>query len=189
VKSKKQKMIDFLLKNANPSIKRRIKSEILHNLTADEAALYQEQIMQEEMIQRIIACQQENGWIGKKLHGGLDTQEGATKYLAEKAIDKETPVLKQAMGAFASIPLDDWCYDTRGKIIDEFKVTGHGHNLIRCACIARAGYDDVIDISPQIQLSLDSFHRVLEVDSVLDITHLIRGGKQLVFNDYEKWPY
>lgn len=164
VKSKKQKMIDFLLKNANPSIKRRVKSEILHNLIADEAALYQEQIMQEETIQRIISCQQENGWIGKSLHGGLDTQEGATKYLAEKAVDKETPVFKWAMEAFASIPLDDWCYDTNGKIIDEFKVTGHGHNLIRCACIARAGYDDVIDISPQIQLSLDCFRRVLEVD-------------------------
>ena len=81
MKSKKQKIIDFLLRNANPSIKRRIKSEILHNLTADDAALYQEQIMQEEMIQRIIACQQENGWIGKSLHGGLDTQEGGTKTL------------------------------------------------------------------------------------------------------------
>ena len=105
MKSKKQKMIDFLLKNANPSIKHRVKSEILHSLTADEATLYQEQIIQEEMIQRIIACQQENGWIGKSLHGGLDTQEGGTKYLAEKALNKETPVLKRAMSAFASVPL------------------------------------------------------------------------------------
>jgi hypothetical protein len=188
VKSKKQKMIDFLLKNANPSIKRRLKSEILRNLTPDEAALFQEQIMKEPMIQRIMACQQENGWIGKSLHGGIETQEGGTKYLAEKAVDKETPVLKRAMEAFATIPLDDWCYDTRGKIIDEFKVTGHGHNLIRCACIARAGYDDVIDISPQIQLSLDCFKRVLEVDSVLDITHPVHGGKQRVFYENEKWP-
>lgn len=188
MKSKKQRMIDFLLKNANPSIKRRVKSEILQSLTADDAAIYQEQIMQEEMIQNIIACQQENGWIGKSLHGCLDTQEGGTKYLAEKALDKETPVLRRAMEAFASVPLDDWCYDTRGKIIDEYKVTGHGHNLIRCACIARAGYDDVIDISPHIRLSLDCFQRVLEVDSVLDISHTMRNGKQLVFNDYEKWP-
>ena len=67
-------------------------------------------------------------------------------------------------------------------------MTGHGHNLIRCAYIARAGYDDVIDISPQIQLSLDCFKRVLEVDSVLDISHLIRNGKQLVFNENERWP-
>ena len=52
MKSKKQKMIDLLLENANPSIKRRIKSEILHNLTADEAAQYQEQIIQEEIMQQ-----------------------------------------------------------------------------------------------------------------------------------------
>lgn len=188
MKSKKQKMIDFLLKNANPSIKRRVKGEILDDLAADEVALYQEQIMKEPMIQGIIAYQQENGWIGKSLHGGLDTQEGATKYLAGKAVDKETPVLRRAMEAFATIPLDDWCYDTKGKIIDEFKVTGHGHNLIRCACIARAGYDDITDISPQIRLSLDCFRRVLEIDSVLDITHTTRGGKLLVFNDNERWP-
>lgn len=187
-KSRKQRMIDFLLKNANPSIKRRVKSEVLYNLTHDEANLYQEQIVKEAMIQQIMGYQQDNGWIGKSLHGGIDTQEGATKYLAEKALDKETPVLKRTMEAFASIPLNDWCYDTRGKIIDEFKVTGHGHNLIRCACIARAGYDDVIDISPQIQLSLDCFKRVLEVDSILDITRPIRGGKLLVFKDNEKWP-
>ncbi len=188
VASKKQKMIDFLLRNANPSIKRRVKAEILHDLSTAEAALYQEQILQEPMIQRLTACQQADGWIGNRLHGGWETQEGGTKYFAEKAIDKDTPVLKRAMEAFAVVPLDDWRYDTRGKIIDEFKVTGHGHNLIRCACIARAGYDDVIDISPQIQLSLECFRRVLEVDSVLDITHTVRGGKQRVFNENERWP-
>lgn len=184
----KDKMIAFLLKNANPSIKRRVKSEILHNLTLHEAEQYQEQIIQESMIQRIIACQKENGWIGTSLHGSFGTQEGGTKYLAEKALDKETPVLKRAMEAFTTVPLDDWCYSTRGVIIDEFKVTGHGHNLIRCACIARAGFDDVIDIAPQVQLSLDCFRRVLEVDSMVDITRPIRGGKQRVFNDSEKWP-
>jgi hypothetical protein len=184
----KDRMISFLLKNANPSIKSRIKSEILHSLTSDEAEQYQEQILQEPMIKQIISNQQENGWIGTSLHGGLETQEGGTKYLAEKALHKETPVLKRAMEAFATVPLDDWCYDTRGIIIDEYKVTGHGHNLIRCACIARAGYDDIIDISPQIQLSLDCFRRVLEVESILDVTRPIRGGKIRVFKDYEKWP-
>lgn len=33
----KQKMIEFLLANANPSIKRRVKSEILNTLTQEEA--------------------------------------------------------------------------------------------------------------------------------------------------------
>lgn len=183
----KEKMVEFLLENANPSIKSRVKSEILNNLTDAESAQYQEQILKETLIQRVISCQKENGWLGTSLHGGLETQEGGTKFLAEKAL-KNSPELKRAMDAFANIPLDDWCYDTRGEIIDEFKVTGHGHNLIRCACIARAGYDDIIDISPQIQLSLDCFKRVLEVDSVLDITRPIRNGSMRVFNENEKWP-
>jgi len=49
------KSIDFLLENANPSIKRRVKDEILNNLTPLEAALYQEQIMLEPIVQQVVA--------------------------------------------------------------------------------------------------------------------------------------
>jgi hypothetical protein len=37
-------------------------------------------------------------------------------------------------------------------------------------------------------LSIDSFHRVLEVDTILDVTRKIKSCKYLIFNDYEKWP-
>lgn len=190
----KQKMIYFLLAHANPSIKRRVKSEILQNLTSGEARQFQEQIMTEPNIKRCLASQLDNGWFGHGFHGTnqnagqFENQETCTKYLGEKAVDKDTPALKRSMDAFVNIPLNDLCYETRGVIIDEFKMAGHGHNLIRCACIARATYDDVIDISPQIQLSIDSFKRVLEVDSVFEITRPINDGKHRVFNDYEKWP-
>ena len=190
----KNKMIQFLLEFANPSIKRRIKDEILHNLTPDEAAQYQEQILQEPNIKRCLACQLDNGWFGYGFHGTnknagqFENQETCTKYLGEKAVDKDTPALKRSMDAFINIPLDDGCYRTKGKYYDEFILASNGQNLIRCACIARAGYADEIDISPQIQLSIDSFKRVLAVDSVLDISRTIRNGKQRVFNDNEKWP-
>ena len=188
--SKKQKMIDFLLKNANPSIKCRVKSEILHNFTLHETEQYQEQIIHESMIQRIIACQKENGWIGPGLHGDRETQEGGTKYLAEKGVAKDTPVLKRAMEAFATIPLDDVHYTSKSRVLDPFKYPTVGNELIRDACIARAGYEDIIDITPLIQLSLDSFKRVLEVDSILDVSRTIKtsGNRNRVFNDYEKWP-
>jgi hypothetical protein len=188
------KTIDYLLEKANPSIKRRVKSEILHNLTFDEAAQYQEKILQEPNIKRCIACQLDNGWFGYGFHGTsknagqFENQETCTKYLGEKAVDKDTPALKRSMEAFVNIPLDDYCYETRGKIIDEFKHAAGGQNLIRCACIARAGYHDVINIEPQIQLSIDSFKRVLEVDSVLDVSRPIRAGKQRIFMESEKWP-
>jgi hypothetical protein len=188
------RMTGFLLDNANPSIKLRVRSEILHDITPEEEAQYREQILREPIVQRIIACQQENGWLGDGFHGTsanagqFENQETGTKYLAEKAVGKDTPVLRRAMEAFATVPLDDPCYRTRGRIFDEFRLAANGQNLIRCACISRAGYDVVIDISPQIELSLDSFKRVLEVDSILDISRPINRGRNLVFNDGERWP-
>jgi hypothetical protein len=187
----KEKMVKFLLENANPSIKYRIKKEFLNNITPAEEKELQERIMEEPAVQLIINCQKENGWLGNGFHGAnknagyYENQETGTKYLAEKGVLKDTPVLKRAMEAFVTTKLSDPCYRTKGKIFDEFKYAANGQNIIRCSCIARAGYDDIIDIKPQIQLSLDSFKRVLEVDSILDVSRIKNKGR--IFNDYEKW--
>lgn len=192
-----KKMIDFLLTYANPSIRYRVKAEIMHEkLSSAEKDKLQTEILEEPIIRSIIACQKENGWLGNGFHGpnknagAFENQEVGTKYLGEKLVYKDTPVLKKAMEAFVTVKLTDPCYRTKGKYFDEFRYAANGQNIIRCACIARAGYDDVIDIKPQIQLALDSFKRVLEVDSVLDITRIkkINGKDKRIFNDYEKWP-
>lgn len=191
-----QKTIDFLLENANPSIKLRVKKEILGSITAEEEEALQSEITTEPIYSLIASCQKENGWLGNGFHGPnknagpYENQEVGTKWLAEKAVSKDDPVLKRAMEAFVTTELTDPCYRTKGKYFDEFRYAANGQNLIRCACIARAGYDDVIDIKPQIGLALDSFKRVLEVDSILDVTRIKKvGGKEKrVFNDYEKWP-
>lgn len=191
---KKQSMIDFLLENANPSIKYRIKKEILKDITSDEEKELQNKILNEPITQSIINCQKENGWLGNGFHGSnknagaYENQEVGIKYLAEKGVLKDTMVLKKAMDAFVTTELSDLCYRTKGKVYDEFKYAANGQNIIRCACIARAGYDDVIDIKPQIQLSLDSFKRVLEVDSILEVSRSIKSSKYRVFNNFEKWP-
>lgn len=190
-------MVDFLLENANPSIKYRVRTEVLGEVVSEEEKnRLQSEILNEPIMQSIIACQKENGWIGNGFHGPnknagpFENQEVGTKYLGEKMGYKDTPVLKRAMDAFVTTELTDLCYRTKGKYFDEFRYAANGQNIIRCACIARAGYDDVIDIKPQIQLALDSFRRVLEVDSALDITQLRKSGgnEKRVFNDYEKWP-
>lgn len=196
MKQKIQKSVDFLLENANPSIKLRVKKEILGSITAEEEAMLIAQIKEEAIYKLIANCQKENGWLGNGFHGPnknagpYENQEVGTKWLAEKAVGKNDIVLKRAMDAFITTELTDLCYRTKGKYFDEFRYAANGQNLIRCACIARAGYDDIIDIKPQIQLALDSFQRVLEVDSALDITRVKKcGGKEKrVFNDYEKWP-
>lgn len=191
------KITDFLLANANPSIRYRVLSEVLHeDPTTEEKDRLQAEILEEPIIKSIIACQKENGWLGNGFHGpnknagNFENQEVGTKYLGEKLVYKETPVLRRAMEAYEAVPLTDPCYRTKGKYYDEFRYAANGQNNIRCACIARAGYDSIIDIRPQIGLALDSFRRVLEVDSALDITRIKRvgGREKRVFNDYEKWP-
>ncbi len=191
-----QRSINFLLSNAGASIRYRIKTEILGDITLEEAQQLQNEIMAEPISQWIAQCQKENGWLGNGFHGpnknagAYENQEVGTKYLAEKGVCKDNPVLKRAMDAFVTTELTDPCYRTKGKYFDEFRYAANGQNLIRCACIARAGYDDIIDIKPQIQLALDSFRRVLEVDSILEITRVrkVSGKEKRVFNDYEKWP-
>lgn len=187
-----QRMISYLLENANPSILYRVKKEILHNISKEEEKELQSSILSEKIIQSIIACQKENGWLGNGYHGSnknagqFENMETGVKYLAEKGIKKDSPVLKKAMTAFKELPYTDSCYRNSGEIGDEFKYAANGSNLFRCACIARAGYEDFIDISPQIQLSLDSFHRVLEVDSIIDVSYIIKNKR--VFYEFEKWP-
>ena len=191
-----QKAVDFLLQNANPSIKLRVKKEILGSIIPEEEADLIAEITEEPIYKLIAACQKENGWLGNGFHGPnkdagpYENQEVGVKYLAEKAVGRDNITLKRAMDAFVTTELTDLCYRTKGKYFDEFRYAANGQNLIRCACIARAGYDDIIDIKPQIQLALDSFKRVLEVDSILDITRIkkVSGKEKRVFNDYEKWP-
>lgn len=44
-----ERMIDFMLKNANPSIVYRVKKEILQNISEEEEKQLQEQIMSEKL--------------------------------------------------------------------------------------------------------------------------------------------
>jgi len=188
---KYQAAINFLLENANPSIKLRVKNEILGSITPEEEAELQAQILNEKIIRFLADKQQENGWIGLGFHGSnknagqFDNQETATKYMGEKAL-KGTTILNRAMGAYATTELTDLCYETKGKYYSEFEIPAFGQNMIRCACIARTGYDDVIEIAPQINVALESFRRVTEVDSILDVS---RPSKKFrLFNNGERWP-
>ena len=123
-----------------------MKTEILHEeLSSAEKDQLQARILEEPIIQSIIACQKENGWLGNGFHGPnknagtFNNQEVGTKYLGEKLVYKNTSVLKKAMKAFVTTRLTDPCYRTKGKYFDEFRYAANGQNIIRCACIARAG--------------------------------------------------
>lgn len=107
-----EKTADFLLENANPSIVFHVKNDILKNITEEEKQVLQERVMREKIIRSIIACQKENGWLGNGFHGPnknagpYENQEVGVKYLGEKLIYRDTPVLKNAVEAFRTMKSD-----------------------------------------------------------------------------------
>ena len=192
------KMAGFLLENANPSIVFHVKNDILNNITEEEKAILQEQVMREKIIQVIIACQKENGWLGNGFHGPnkkagpYENQEVGVKYLGEKLIYRDTPVLKNAIEAFRTMKSDLFGSGDTG--CDQYAATGS--DIIKAACVARAGYEESFDISKEIAVSLESFRRVTEIDSVTDIVKIRKRrpervnpeGIAYVFPKREKWP-
>ena len=186
-----KQMIDFLLANASPSIVLRTRRDILHNLTAADEETLQREILAEKIPQHIAAHQQPSGWIGLGFHGSskragqYDNQETAVKFMGEKGL-QGTPLLDGAVAAFTTTPLTDPIYETGGRLYSEFEIPAFGQGIIRAACIARAGYAAEVDITPQIGVALESFRRVTEVDSILDVSR--PGKKCRLFNAGERWP-
>ena len=189
---------EFLVQHANPSIVYHVKNDILKNITDDEKRDLQDRILQEKIIQSIITCQKENGWLGNGFHGSnknagpYENQEVGVKYLGEKLVYKDTPVLKNAIEAFKMIsPKLFGEGDT-----DCNRYAAAGSDIIKAACVARAGYEDAFDITKEITTALESFRRVTEIKSVTDIVKIRKRpperlnpeGIAYVFNDYEKWP-
>ena len=90
-----QKLIDFLLENANPSIRLRVKKEIFGNIAAEEETDLIAQIKEEQIYKLIASCQKEKGWLGNGFHGPnknagpYENQEVGTKWLSEKAVGKD----------------------------------------------------------------------------------------------------
>lgn len=180
----KQKMIDFLLANANPSIKLRVKKEILQDITEQEENEWQAQILDERIIKLMTEKQQPSGWIGLGYHGPCkdagqyDNQETGTKYLGEKGM-KGSIILDRAMDAFSTTEISE-SFLRRSPAYEEGSI-----DLTRAACIARAGYSNDINIEQEVAISLGAFKRVTEVDSIFDVSRPMKHFR--VFNDNETW--
>ena len=88
----KEKIIDFLLDNADPSIILRVKKEILGCITKKEEKDLLDKISIQKNVQIVIQSQKQDGWFGNNFHGQsqklgsgmFDNMEVGLRYLAEK---------------------------------------------------------------------------------------------------------
>ncbi len=148
------------MQHANPSIVYHVKNDILKNITDDEKRDLQDRILQEKIIQSIITCQKRktvelgNGFHGSNKNAGpYENQEVGVKYLGEKLVYKDTPVLKNAIEAFKMISPKLFGEGD----IDCSRYAAAGSDIIKAACVARAGYEYTFDITKEITTALESF--------------------------------
>jgi hypothetical protein len=199
----KEKIIDFLLKNADTSIVLRVKKEILNYLSDKEEKELITKIIKQKNIQTILQSQKQDGWFGNNFHGqspklgsGMyDNMEVGLRYLIEKGFSPENKYIKKAINSFLlREPFDYITYRVKPPMppATDYTYTASGLYLARSSIIIRAGYEylfpenDFIHLKHDIDFSFKTFSNVLNyatVDDVLD-TH----RKKLCFKPDVLWP-
>jgi hypothetical protein len=100
----RDKAITELLELACPSIKYRIKAEILGQSTSHKDLVeLQSQILQDPTIKEVINWQQPDGWLGWDFHGAKSIETGI-RILCEKGVHRGHPALAKALEALERYP-------------------------------------------------------------------------------------
>ncbi|MGE5576014.1 MAG: hypothetical protein ACM3TT_02315 [Syntrophothermus sp.] len=189
-----RKPVDHLLERACPSIKYRVRLEVLGEPgSTEEMICLQEQILQDETVKEIIGSQQAGGWLGTRFHTAEKAENGkyntaaevGIRLLCEKGVTRNHPVLVRALEALDGT---DETFARElfrvGRILDQ-KGLG-GSYLIRAAVFARAGVEGQPLVKEQIDTALEAFRAVFDAKSIWDIAEKYR--EKLVFKPEVRWP-
>lgn len=122
--------IDFLLENACASIRYLVQRDILGTPTDNPVmTALQEEILKQSNVQKILASQHEDGWLGHELHGN-DGMDGLIGGLLNIGVEKEHPAVQKAVHALITPEIatqhKDWF---RGG--DALDADGRGGNRAR----------------------------------------------------------
>lgn len=194
-----QKMAEYLLKNALPSIKLRVRKEVYGDLDTVTGQKLLEEIEQEKNMRTVTDSIHPDGWIGNAFHGAsakmragmYDNMEVGMCYCAEKGLPPEHRILRGAADALLKWDRMDPVYGSSGKLID-YETTALDLRLSRSSVLIRAGYETLLPPHAEIHLPYDvnrSFEAFCGVLAVDDVSAILRPhGKKLVFTDGTVWP-
>jgi hypothetical protein len=178
-------IIEELLESACPSIKYRIRAEILgQSPTSQEMLELQDQILQDPTVQQVLRWQQPDGWLARDFHGTKSSETGI-RILCEKGLSSQHPALARALQALEDYPERlERGIGKAGRILDELGFGGL--MMIRAAVFAYAGMEDKLFVQEQVHEALLGFEAVLHVNSVNEVVESYRG--RLVFKPGVRWP-
>ncbi len=167
-----QKQIDYLLENASPNIKYRVKKEILKESTDSlEMMELQAKILTLPKVKKAFACQRENGFFGSVLHGVyFDGFDSTVNLLKRNGVEITEPRMVKAKDA-----LENWQEYERdhfykaGNAMDE-----HGRGGFRAIWaeqLVELGADENLhQIQEQISNALNAFRGALQYSTPDDFS-------------------
>lgn len=177
--------VEELLLNACPSIRSRVRREILGEprCGADVSAL-QAEILDDGAVKAVLASQHSDGWISWNFHG-YNSMESGIRLLCEKDLDPGQASFSRALEALQSMPQRlERGIGKVGRLLDS---AGLGGSLtIRAALLASPGREGSPCVLDQVRGALNAFGAVLGRGSVGDFVESHRG--KLVFRAGVVWP-
>ena len=183
------KSIDFLLENAGPVIRYRLRREILNDLDESEEEKLLSEIYEMPLFRRLCTYVRPDGYIGRGMHSWdnwrgqvlhetpLEDGECAARLLSYYRIPKNHPYVAGFVSAmrdeetleaeFSYIPPE------RGRYEERFVGHNSGNNLMSLVYTMQAllGYgDDYDDLRGFQNICLEGFRRVKNIGSLDEIT-------------------
>lgn len=176
----------YVAERSCPSISYRIRKEILQeDISKSEMQLLQAKILNEDEIVRIFSLKNEDGWLGGLFHG-IDEPECCVRYLIEKGVEPNRPIIKDALNGILKKGenFDEGSMSRVGKPLDQLHFGGS--NLIKACVFAYTGNEDYDFVIEKIEEALDVFRYVCTVDKISDIYDVYKD--RLVFKTGVMWP-
>lgn len=180
------KSIDFLLENAGVSIRYLVYRDILKT-PADDPMMktMQTEILKQPVVQKILAKQHPDGWIGYELHG-IDSIE-AVKRLIDIGVEPDDEHIRRAINALLT-PEIAGRHKNHFAAGDALDADGRGGNRAVTAGILAAARvsEETQPLADEIELSFSHLSGALAHKSIGDFT--IQGAKFRYYKPGVKFP-
>jgi len=174
-----------LLEMACPSIRYRCRLEIMgHEPDSHGMSGLQAEILEDELVMKVLGWQQLDGWLGCDFHG-YGSIEAGIRILCEKGVRHDHPVLSAALDALErGTDRLHLGIGKVGKVLDDL---GFGGSLrIRAAVYTYSDMEAKPFVKTEIYKALECFKAVMDAQAISEIVENFQG--KLVFKPGVLWP-
>lgn len=178
-------VLEEMLESACPSIRYRLRAEILGESLESPAMLaLQDLILHDPVVQSVLGWQAPDGWLAWDFHGAKSHETGI-RILCEKGLNPQQPAFAQALQALEEYPERmERGLGKPGRLLDQSGFGGA--RMVEATLFAYTGMEGRPCVREQVLEALAGFKAVLDVDSLQDIVEDYKG--RLVFKPGVRWP-